>query len=191
MSIRPACAEDLAELERVYIAAIGAMRGTPFDIMWDMGSHPTRESLAAAVEAGDLFVAEAPGSLYGPDGHLAIAGAFVLDGNQEAGYAIADWPSAAPACAVGVIHLLVVDPARRGQGIGRALVEGAKEVARARGMRAIRLDAFDNNAPGIALYRACGFADLGVFTMDYGEGFTHGVNLMEFDLACPGSTTGA
>ncbi len=52
---------------------------------------------------------------------------------------------------------LFVAGAARGAGLGRALVELAIERARARGCRRIELDANDNNAAALALYRSFGF----------------------------------
>ena len=52
-----------------------------------------------------------------------------------------------------------VDPARQRQGIGRALL-GALEVEMARrGARSLYLDAAEDNAAALALYRSAGFAE--------------------------------
>ena len=45
----------------------------------------------------------------------------------------------------------------RGTGVGRALVQGVVDLARERGCRRIELDANEDNAAALALYRSFGF----------------------------------
>ncbi|HEX9245721.1 MAG TPA: GNAT family N-acetyltransferase [bacterium] len=54
-----------------------------------------------------------------------------------------------------------VDPAMRGRGVGRALVEAAEARARALGYREIASDAEIDNADGIATHRALGYEEIG------------------------------
>ena len=152
------------------------MHGMPYDILWEMGVHPTRERLRDAARGGSLLVAAEA------DGEASICGALILDGNQAAGYRDIPWGIAAAPERVRVIHLLAVDSDMRGRGAGRALMAGAIDAARTQGAETIRLDVFDNNKPAYNLYKACGFADRGLYTLDVGDGFTHAANLMELDL---------
>ena len=177
MEIRQARAQELPAIERLYERVIDAMRGTPYDICWEMGVHPTSARLRDAVHAGDLLVAVEAGG-----GVASMLGALILDGNQAAGYRDIPWGVSAVPERVRVIHLLAVDPGARGRGVGRALMAGAIDAARTQSARAVRLDVFDNNKPAYDLYEGCGFVDLGVYTLDVGDGFTHAANLMEFDL---------
>jgi len=55
---------------------------------------------------------------------------------------------------------IVVDPAHRGQGIGRGLVAGATRAALAAGARAVTLHTRSANAPALQAYRAAGFLDV-------------------------------
>ena len=55
------------------------------------------------------------------------------------------------------IHEIVVLPERRQQGVGRALLLGALEVARARGCRSAHLEVRRSNAAARALYEGLGF----------------------------------
>lgn len=51
----------------------------------------------------------------------------------------------------------------RGQGVGRRLLEALAERARAIGYHKMVLAAFPTNAAGVALYRRCGFREVGVY----------------------------
>jgi ribosomal protein S18 acetylase RimI-like enzyme len=52
-------------------------------------------------------------------------------------------------------------PERRGEGVGRALVETVAAFARAAGSRELLLEVTHGNEPALALYRASGFEEAG------------------------------
>jgi len=54
-----------------------------------------------------------------------------------------------------------VDPGMQRQGIGRRLLEEAKDIARAWPSNAIRLDAYDADAGAGGFYAKCGFREVG------------------------------
>ena len=56
-----------------------------------------------------------------------------------------------------VIHALGVLPSHHGRGFARELVAAAKEIARSRGHRALRLDVLNGNIPAVRLYESEGF----------------------------------
>lgn len=57
---------------------------------------------------------------------------------------------------------MVVDPAARGAGLGRAIVEAVLDEARRRPvLRLVQLTVSEGNAPAEALYRRCGFETYG------------------------------
>ena len=62
---------------------------------------------------------------------------------------------------------LAVDPAHRGNGVGRALIDGAAERARTGGARSLWLETQNVNHPAIQFYRRCGFRLCGVDTAAY------------------------
>jgi GNAT superfamily N-acetyltransferase len=57
------------------------------------------------------------------------------------------------------VHDLVVVPAARGQGVGRALLAAAEERARERGCGKLTLEVLDDNHRARTLYTSFGFAD--------------------------------
>jgi GNAT superfamily N-acetyltransferase len=59
------------------------------------------------------------------------------------------------------LHDMAVEPSRQGKGLGRALVENAKEDARAWPSQAIRLDAYDAPHGAGGFYAKCGFLERG------------------------------
>lgn len=56
---------------------------------------------------------------------------------------------------------LAVSPTVRGAGVGRQLMEAAKEAAQARGAQALWLDAYDHIAGAGPFYQKCGFRRVG------------------------------
>lgn len=68
--------------------------------------------------------------------------------------------------ATGRLVRMSVATAARGQGIGRRLVEALETAARERGYRRIVCETTHDWADAIALYRATGFAELGVWDDD-------------------------
>lgn len=67
--------------------------------------------------------------------------------------------------------LIAVDPAERGKGVGRLLIENACRDAFLRGASEVFLEVRENNHAARALYRDAGFIDVG-FRADYYAGTT-------------------
>jgi L-amino acid N-acyltransferase YncA len=59
-------------------------------------------------------------------------------------------------------HGVYVDPAARGRGVGRALLEALAQAAEAAGYHKLTSRVFTTNAASLALHRACGFTEVGV-----------------------------
>ena len=77
------------------------------------------------------------------DDAVGIAGTFVEDDGSR--WLISMW----------------TDPAARGRGVGRALVESVVAFARDAGSDELLLEVTDGNDAAYALYRACGFVETG------------------------------
>ncbi len=65
---------------------------------------------------------------------------------------------------LGEVKRLWVDPAARGQGLARRMMERIEGEARALGMRALKLDTNDHLPEAIALYRATGWTPCAPYT---------------------------
>ena len=61
----------------------------------------------------------------------------------------------------GRIYTLAVDPAERGKGTGRRMLEVLLEELRLRGAGRVFLEVAEDNGPAIALYKCHGFEDIG------------------------------
>jgi len=56
---------------------------------------------------------------------------------------------------------IFVEAAARGMGVGSALLDAVQDVAKARGLKGVRLDVIDTNPRAAALYRRKGFVEVG------------------------------
>ena len=65
--------------------------------------------------------------------------------------------SPGPAAGEGKLKFVVVDPARRGRGIGREMVSLAAAYGKARGAETVRLSVFSCNASALRCYARAGF----------------------------------
>jgi len=64
---------------------------------------------------------------------------------------------------VGEIKRMWVAPGARGCGIGRRFLGELEQLARRRGMRALRLDTHSSLGEALGLYRSCGFREIARF----------------------------
>lgn len=159
MHVRLADSSDLDALISFYHEVSDAMIGTPHDCCWRRGVHPSDAMLARMVGEGGMLVALDAG---------VLAGAAGIDHDLGHDYGSLPWLADVPPEEVAVIHLLAVGPAWRGSGLARELLDACVDEARRRGLRSVRLDVTDNNAPAQALYRSAGFAVVGSGVQDIG-----------------------
>jgi aminoglycoside 6'-N-acetyltransferase I len=89
---------------------------------------------------------------------------FVADaGGRLVGFLELDFRKYAPGCASSPVPFVegwYVEPAMRGRGVGRALIDAAETHALASGHREIASDAELDNAGGIAAHGAVGFEEV-------------------------------
>ncbi len=68
------------------------------------------------------------------------------------------------------LYSLATDPAARGRGIGRTLLDAAIDAARQRGCHVLRLEVRTDNHAAIALYERAGFYRSGRYSKYYEDG---------------------
>jgi GNAT superfamily N-acetyltransferase len=79
-----------------------------------------------------------------------------------------------PAARPAYLTSMAVTPARQTQGVGRACLDAAREIAAAAGHDAIRLDSYNAPAGAGTFYRKCGFLEVCRATY-------HGTSLIFFE----------
>ncbi|ALK96581.1 hypothetical protein AB595_13485 [Massilia sp. WF1] len=138
MLVRPYDARDREAVNAVARAAFAQYAGDYED--WPGFIEGIGRMAALAADA-DLLVAEQEGVVVGAVAHVG-------PGRPRAPFFPAEW---------SVIRMLVVDPARRGQGAGRALVAGCLRLAYEAGAPAVGLHTSPIMASALRMYEALGF----------------------------------
>ena len=144
-------AEHFDAVTAMYERAVAELERTVNYPKWKK-DHPGRDYVKEAIAKGEQFACVAEGE---------ILGAVVLNEDPEGNYAIGRWSRDLPDGAYLVVHILAVDPAWKGRGIGGFLVDGAIAYAKEQGYRAIRLDIVPDNLPAKRLYTSRGFVSAG------------------------------
>ena len=141
MRIRPFSPDDAAAVNAVALAAFAQYRGVYDD--WDTLARGVG-AMASLAEGGEIMVAE------NEDATVVGAVAYFGPGSQpRADFFEAGWP---------LIRMLVVDPAARGQGVGRSLTEACIARARHEGAQLIALHTSPAMEVALAMYLRMGFA---------------------------------
>ncbi|MDI9498644.1 MAG: GNAT family N-acetyltransferase [Bacillota bacterium] len=170
---RAARSSDLEALVAFYDDIIDWLDATTNYPRWIRGVYPAADFLSAAIRAGELFLLEENGRI------LAAGG---LNHKVPPGYEQADWGVAAGPDEICAIHAFGTHPKAMGRGIGSRLIAELVELARRRGMRAIRLDVIAGNEPARAFYRRAGFAERAHASLYYEDTGWESFTLLEYLL---------
>ena len=139
VDIITATVQDLDAVMVLVQSCIAQMRTQGID-QWD-DVYPDR-----ALFEGDV----ANRTLYLAVEQQVCRGIMVLDTHQLPPYTTVAWHYRDGP--ILVVHRLAIDPMWQGQGIASQLMDFAEAQGRARGARAIRLDAFSQNPSAVRLY---------------------------------------
>ena len=148
LAIRAARADEFEKVRGFYHRLIDMMEGSEFHPRWEKGVYPADDFLRGSIERGELYV-----GMLGEE----IAAAMAINGEGAEGYAGAPWGVRAADGEFSVIHALGVLPSHHGRGFARELVRAAIGEARAKDMKALRLDVLNGNLPAVRLYESEGF----------------------------------
>ncbi len=159
-SLRTACVADFSSVRGFYDQLIDDMQKLPYHPMWERGGHPADSYLRAAIEAGELRLAERDG---------AVVAAMVVNSSANEGYSQVPWQVAATPEEVVIVHAFGVATAHQGRGLGTAMMREVMASARSAGMKAIRLDLIDFNRPTEKMYLRLGFTRCAELKLYYKE----------------------
>lgn len=148
LAIRAARADEFEAVRCFYHRLIDMMEGSEFHPRWEKYVYPSDDFLRSSIERGELYV-----GMLGEE----IAAAMVINGEGADGYDGAPWRVRTADGEFSVIHALGVLPTHHGRGFARELVRAAIGEARAKGMKALRLDVLNGNLPAVRLYESEGF----------------------------------
>ena len=148
MRLHQAVIEDFESIMAFYDDVIERTPEIATYARWSRGKHPTAEGIKAYIEEGSMY-------LYREKGKIVGAVAFPM--YQGVDYHAIEWSKQAADNEVAVIHLLAVSPDCQGKGIGSQMVREAINLAKEKGMKAVRLDALASNTPAHKLYERLGF----------------------------------
>ena len=146
--VYPANMEDFKSIIAFYDDVIERTADVQEYARWQKGKHPTEEGIKAYIQEGSMYLYKEQDTL---------VGAMALTMYQGEDYHAIEWSEQVPDDEVAVIHILAVSPDRQGTGIGSKMVRDAIELAKVKGMKAIRLDALATNAPAHKFYERLGF----------------------------------
>jgi GNAT superfamily N-acetyltransferase len=118
-------------------------------------SHTSMLGAARRALNGSLFVLEEDGG---------IAAVCTLDREDATFYAKLGY--ARPADPAFYLRSMSVDPLLQGRGTGRRMLRAAEDLARARGLAALRLDAYTHAAGAGGFYEKCGYVSVSTGVMD-------------------------
>lgn len=147
--IRKATPEDILHVAKLYDEAIDYEDSRIKYTSWQKGIYPTVDTARLGVKTDSLYVYEENGM---------ILGAVILDTHQPPEYRNISWGAKTERNGALVIHTLCVSPKFSGGGVGSAIVEFAKSLAKEKGYRAIRLNTTTRNILAVHLYQKNGFS---------------------------------
>ena len=153
MDIRKATISDLDAVARIYDAQHTAEEAGKSTVGWIRDVYPTRATAAAALDRDDLFVLCEDG---------LVRGTAIINQIQVDVYAGAPWRFSAPDDRICVLHTLVIHPAAKGRGLGRAFVAFYENFARTMNCPELRMDTNARNANARALYKRLGYREIAV-----------------------------
>lgn len=164
-----AAPEDFPRVRAFYHSIIDEMQHLPWFPCWEKGIYPTDESLRGYLDRSEM-------RLMIIDGEIAAAAA--LGGRLDCGNEVY-WPSGATENECASVNMVAVHPRLGRQGLAKQMVAHLMDLARERGLRALRLDVVDINTPAKRLYTSLGFQYVSSETTVFDDGSSLNFELYE------------
>ena len=158
ITIRKATSADLDAVSGIYERIHDEIETGRASIGWIRGVYPTRVTAEAALTRGDLFVEERDGE---------VVGTAILNQTQVDTYFGAPWEHDVPENEVMVLHTLVIDPSRKGTGLGQTFEAYYERYALDHGCRALRIDTNARNTAARSFYRKLGYREIAVVPVTF------------------------
>lgn len=136
---------DLPRILDFYQLVIRETSDMPRYGRWIYGQHPTEGMIEDYVRKGVMYCSEE-----GQDITVAVA----VTSYQTEDYHGIDWQAELTDDEVAVVHILAVNPHFQKCGYARKAMKEVIELAREKGLKAVRLDALECNAPAHGSARA-------------------------------------
>ncbi len=157
--IRKATIHDIDEIECLYNDLNDYLAEHENGPKWKKGVYPLREHAEEALGESTLYVAVIDEK---------IVGTVVFSREQDEVYKEIDWQIEFDV-PVFVICKLTVHPNYRGRGVAHSLLNYATVLGKECGIKAIRLDTYEENIPAVKLYEKCGFTYMGLIDLGLEE----------------------
>ena len=150
--IRKAVMDDIGAIVNTYEELLAYEQINGSNSNWRLGVYPTIKVPQEKVPAGEMFVLEHDGN---------ICGSMVLNNDQAVEYQDMNWKYTIQADEVLVIHTLCIPPEMSRCGYAKEMLQFAKDYAKKKQCRVIRLDTYAHNEPAKRLYVKNGFEIIG------------------------------
>ena len=158
LDIRPAAAADYPAVRDFYYALTDEMADASYRPGWEKDVYPAQEFLKDSIRRGELYL----GFLDG-----ALAACMVVNHAYNEGYRSVAWGVEAADDELLVIHALGVRRACSGRELAREMARRVLQMARAQGLKTVRLDVLGGNLPAERAYTAVGFRHVDTLRMFY------------------------
>lgn len=153
MEIRKAQTSDIDKIELIYDHIHDEEERGAATIGWIRNVYPVRRTAEDALKRGDLFVMIDEGQV------VATA---IINQVQVPEYMNAVWKHVADDHEIMVLHTLVVEPAEKKKGYGKAFVAFYEEYSKQHNCNELRMDTNEKNERARKMYAKLGYEEIGI-----------------------------
>ena len=155
-----AAPKDFPRVRAFYHSIIDEMQHLPWFPCWEKDIYPTDSQLMGYINRREMHLILENGE---------IAAAAALGGNLDCSEEIR-WPSSAAESETAAVCMVAVHPKFARRSLAKQMIAHFQQLARKRGLRALRLDIVDCNEPARRLYTSLGFQYVDRTTIMFDDG---------------------